>query len=385
MSRTASIRLRLTLLYSGVLFTLAAVLVTSLYIGVKLSLDSTPDLYGDGRATFARQVNEHALAILQTYSFGALAALFVASLVVGWIVAGHVLRPIDRITSVMREIQVTDLSRRIALPGPDDELARLADTFDGMLDRLEAAFVAQRRFIADASHELRNPVGTIRANAALILEGRGDAATQARRIDRAGARMATLVDDLLALARLEAGTSHREQVAVTPLVAELADEFAGTAERHGVRLRLAGTESGSVPGDAGALRRAIANVLDNALRHSPSGAAVHLGAGRVRDWIWIGVRDEGRGIAPADRPHLFERFWRADAARTRDRGGTGLGLAITREIVRSHGGDVAVDSALGGGATFVLWLPVVGGSPHPPPTRLPAFYRLPAPLRQTTN
>ena len=169
----SSIRVRLTLLYSGVLFGVAAILVAGLYFGLALSLRNEPVSQAviveqvpvnDGSQTeaqtfvpakaFEHQVNQRTLRNLRTYSIGALAALFVASLAVGWVIAGRVLAPIAHITSVAREIQARELSRRIELDGPDDELKRLADTFDSMLARLDLAFASQRRFVADASHEL---------------------------------------------------------------------------------------------------------------------------------------------------------------------------------------------------------------------------------------
>lgn len=174
-----SIRVRLTVLYSTVLFGLAALVVFGIYTGVSRSLDSQPvsqspeylpdvlpgtDVEVISLEEFERRVNTRALDKLREYSFTALGLLFIGSLGTGWIVSGRVLRPIGRITGVAREIQATDLSRRIHLRGPNDELRQLADTFDAMLARLDAAFESQRRFIHEASHELRNPLAVIRTN-----------------------------------------------------------------------------------------------------------------------------------------------------------------------------------------------------------------------------
>ncbi|HEY6590398.1 MAG TPA: HAMP domain-containing protein, partial [Actinomycetota bacterium] len=178
-----SIRFRYTLLYSAVLFGLAAVVVAAIYLVLMMSLRNQPYSTGVKQlicvgnecyqpVTFRqleRVVNGRTLKELRNYSFTALGVLFVASLGVGWVVAGRVLRPIGRITSVARDIQATDLSRRIELPGPDDELKQLSDTFDAMLARLDAAFAAQRQFVADASHELRNPLAIIRTNVDVAL------------------------------------------------------------------------------------------------------------------------------------------------------------------------------------------------------------------------
>nr|MBA2384644.1 HAMP domain-containing protein [Actinomycetota bacterium] len=216
-----SIRVRLTLLYSGVLFAVAALVVGSLYLGLSLSLRDEPLTQAairaqvpvnDGGRTeertfvearaFERQVNERTLDNLRRFSLAALGGLFVASLAVAWVIAGRVLAPIARITEVAREIQAAELSRRIALGGPDDELKRLADTFDAMLSRLDVAFASQRRFVADASHELRTPLAIIQTNLELALtEAGGTAESRAAAavvIKRAIHRMARLTDDLLA-------------------------------------------------------------------------------------------------------------------------------------------------------------------------------------------
>ncbi|HEX7134260.1 MAG TPA: HAMP domain-containing sensor histidine kinase, partial [Iamia sp.] len=216
-----SIRFRLTVMYSLVLFGLAAVLVGGLYIAIAARLDdhsmagSRPALVvvpqDDGTTTFEQvktsdlvtfeeQVNRRSLQLLKGYSFSALGLLFVASLGVGWLIAGRVLAPIDRITAVARDIQATDLARRIDLRGPPDELKDLADTFDDMLGRLDDAFQQQRRFIQEASHELRNPLAVIRTNLDVTLDD-PDASPEELRataevVNRSAARMGVLVDDL---------------------------------------------------------------------------------------------------------------------------------------------------------------------------------------------
>src|SRR5918992_1528040 len=180
-----SIRFRYAVMYSAVLFGLAALLVGGLYLGLSMKLRSTPvdpqisfpvqvrmpdgqltqvriDAYG--ASEFRAKINANTLEQLRDFSFVALGVLFVASLGIGWVIAGQVLAPIQRITEVTRDIQATDLARRIQLQGPDDELKQLADTFDDMLGRLQGAFDAQQRFVADASHELRNPLAVIRTN-----------------------------------------------------------------------------------------------------------------------------------------------------------------------------------------------------------------------------
>jgi signal transduction histidine kinase len=370
-----SIRFRYTLLYSAVLFGLAAVVVAAIYLVLLMSLRNQP--VSAGRGTFCRfgecirllslsefeqLVNTRTLAKLRNYSFGALGVLFVASLGVGWVVAGRVLRPIGRITSVARDIQATDLSRRIELPGPDDELKQLADTFDAMLARLDAAFEAQRQFTADASHELRNPLAIIRTNVDVAMADPHADPDDLRHtmavVKRASDRMARLVDDLLALARRQEPTLEHELVDLGVAVAEASDDFVVPAAARDIVLDRAIAPGVVVTGDRDALKRAVANLLDNAVRLAPAGSRIRLATGSEGGRAWIAVADEGPGISTEDQPHVFDRFWRADKARSRADGGTGLGLAIVRQIVEGHGGHVRLQSKVGLGSSFVIWLPV---------------------------
>ena len=391
-----SIRFRYTLLYSAVLFGLAAVLVAAIYLVLLMALRGEPVSagrvckYGEcirlvSLSEFERLVNSQTLTKLRNYSFGALGVLFVASLGVGWVVAGRVLRPIGRITAVARDIQATDLSRRIELPGPEDELKQLADTFDAMLARLDAAFAAQRQFTADASHELRNPLAIIRTNVDVALTDPHADPDDLRHtitvVKRASDRMARLVDDLLALARRQEPTLEHEPVDLGVAVTEASDDFVVPAAARNIVLDRAIAPGVVVTGDRDALKRAVANLLDNAVRLAPAGSRIRLATGSEGDRAWIAVADEGPGIAPEDQPHVFDRFWRADKARSRADGGTGLGLAIVRQIAQSHGGSIRLQSKVGVGSSFVIWLPVTTPSaeaPTQPPGTVPPA-RVPTP------
>jgi signal transduction histidine kinase len=395
-----SARFRITILYSTVLFLIAAALLGTLYFALLQSLQSDEPLYKrygfirierdgnrvlDGRivdaSEFERQVNQHALETLREFSFGALGVLFVVSLGVGWVISGRVLSPIDRITSVANEIQATDLSRRIGLGGPADELKRLADTFDGMLARLDAAFEAQKRFIADASHELRNPLAVMRTNIDVVLADPRASNDELRQVvsvvQRATDRMRRLVDDLLALARLEAPNALRESVDLSVLVTEAAEELRAVAAARDISIVVAAREA-TATGDKEALKRALVNLVDNALGFGPEGSHVVVASGRSDPWAWIAVADEGPGINPEHHERVFERFWRADKSRSRALGGSGLGLAIVRQIAEGHGGAVRVYSTPGEGATFVVWLPSIGEERAPSATEVPRS----APLTQ---
>lgn len=379
-----SARFRMSVLYSTVLFVIAALLVGTLYFALLMSLDDSmvrppqvvgyADMNHDGVLSdseaqlvtgiqgLVRLVNTETLENLRRYSFSALGVLFVVSLGVGWVVSGRTLAPIGRITDVANHIQATDLSQRIELEGPSDELKRLADTFDRMLARLEDAFAMQRRFVADASHELRNPLAIIKTNLDVAL---ADPNVSKEELERAGSvarrateRMALLVDDLFALARLDSRSPVTEDLSLTALAAEVAEEFEALAAQHQLRLRTDFESQVTIEGDKEGLKRAVANLVDNAIRYAPKGSEVVLAAGVDGPWGWVAVKDRGPGIPAEQQDRVFDRFWRADVSRSRDRGGTGLGLAIVRQIVLAHRGVVRLHSEPGRGSTFVLWLPV---------------------------
>lgn len=383
-----SIRFRLALLYSVVLFGLAGLVVVTVYAGLSASLREQtvaprvaarglvqgPDgrwrpvevVPGDYR-DFEREVNARTLDRLRALSLGALGGLFVTSLGVGWVISGRVLRPIDRITAVARDIQAADLSRRIHLEGPEDELKRLADTFDQMLVRLEGAFSAQRQFVADASHELRNPLATLRTNLDLVAgaatpEERGTLIAAAQ---RAAQRMSRLVDDLLVLAREGTPTQQRQPVELADAARHVAEEFEGRASERGVAIRTT-TSPAAITADPDAIRRALANLVDNAVRFAPEGSVVRIDVGRREPWVWMAVSDSGPGLTPDETSHVFDRFWRADDSRARAGGGAGLGLAIVRRIAETHDGAVRIVSEPGRGSVFVLWFPQQPGTGAPP-------------------
>lgn len=378
-----SIRFRYTLLYSAVLFGLAAVVVAAIYLVLLMALRNQPVSAGRGLwcrygecirfvslSEFERLVNSQILTKLRNYSFGALGVLFVASLGVGWVVAGRVLRPIGRITSVAREIQATDLSRRIELPGPDDELKQLADTFDAMLARLDAAFAAQRQFTADASHELRNPLAAIRGYAELTRHSReempGDAAYAMSRVESEADRMSHLVEDLLLLARLDSGPYLDQQpIDLAEVVVNAVSDARAAGPDHVWRLSVP-DEPVVALADRNRMHQVVTNLLANARTHTPPGTSVETGVAVEGGEAVLTVTDDGPGI-PADiQPRVFERFTRADVSRVRTPGAaaggsTGLGLAIVAAVVEAHHGRVAV-SSVPGQTRFTVTLPLAAES-----------------------
>lgn len=377
-----SIRFRLTAIYSLVLFGLAAVVVAGIYLAVarRLHQEAVADqavlnaqvtnnglvILPDQKQTYEfieHGANERALRTLRTYSFAALVVLFLASMGVGWVVAGRVLAPIERITGVARDIQVTDLKRRIGLRGPPDELQRLADTFDAMLGRLDEAFEGQRRFIHEASHELRNPLAVIRTNLDVVIgDPEADVADYRHAVEvvqRSTARMGRLVDDLLVYADRGSPASEQAPVDVSAVVHDVAAEFLVPADAKGLRLLASANPGLWVLGDRDTLRRALANLVANAMRLSPEGSSIRLAADKQDDWVWMACEDDGPGIAEEERDLVFQRFWRGDESAARREGRSGLGLTIVRQIAEGHRGTVRLLPSPSGGSTFVVWLPAL--------------------------
>jgi signal transduction histidine kinase len=376
-----SVRFRIAVLTAAALFAVGGVLVAALHFGISAAVggeQQLSDLYGpslvageDGRlqttdtvvvadaAVLERAANAHTLRTIRNVSLAALGGLFLVSLAVAWLVAGRVLRPLDRIAELAGGIEAASLSRRVALEGPDHELKRLADAFDGMLARLDSAFAMQRRYVAEASHDLRNPLAVIRTNLDVAL-AEEDATAEVLRSHagvalRASDRMAGVVGDLLAVSRLDAPGSLSRQVDLAEVAAEVSDELDALAALRRLRLERRLDLVLRVAGDREALKRAIANLVDNAVRLAPEGTLIELAGVRSNGWVVISVTDEGPGIDPADQPHVFDRFWRGEGSRP----GGGLGLALVKQVAESHGGHVSVRSA-GDGSTFELVIPAVG-------------------------
>lgn len=280
---------------------------------------------------------------------------------VTWLVTRRALRPVEGIRREMAAITASeDLARRVPVPDAHDEVARLARTTNETLTALETSVDRQRRFVADASHELRSPIASLRTQLEV-------GAAHPELLDVPGAvedtvRLQHLAADLLLLARLDAG----ERSAGTRLdLAELARERA--AGRAGVTV----AADGPVPvsGSRGQLARVLANLLDNAARHARERVTVQVR--RTGDRALLTVADDGDGVPVADRERVFERFVRLDAARSRDEGGAGLGLAIARDIATRHDGTLTVRAAPEGGALFELDLPLDGAGPRTPGTDRP--------------
>jgi signal transduction histidine kinase len=285
-----------------------------------------------------------------------------------WLVVGRALRPVERIRRAVTDItdiSAADLTRRVPEPGTDDEIGRLAETMNAMLARLEDAAARQRRFVADASHELRSPLTAIRASLEVGLAHPELAPwpTIAERAVRQAARLEDLISELLVLARSDAGkdAARRQRV---PLAELLADVKAGTAQSRSVAIELDVPADLAVTGDPTELSRVFRNVIDNAMRYARTKVAVT--AREAEDSVRVTVGDDGPGIPVEERERVFDRFVRLDASRGHAAGSTGLGLAIAKAIVAAHEGSIGIDAAPEGGALVVITLP-----PSAPATRAP--------------
>jgi len=285
-----------------------------------------------------------------------------------WFVVGIGLRPLDRMGATAGAIAAGDLSRRVEPATERTEVGRLGLALNGMLAQIEKAFAEReasesrlRRFLADASHELRTPLSSIRGYAELYRMGAAkdtaDTEKSMRRIEEEARRMGVLVEDLLALARMdEVREPVREPVELRGLARDAVDDSRAVAPNRDIELEANGPAT--VLGDHDELRKVIANLMRNAIVHTPAGTPIEVKLSSDNGDAVIEVRDHGPGLPPGTDPaELFERFWRSEPGRRQGPGGAGLGLAIVSAIVAAHGGSVSASNADGGGASFVVRLP----------------------------
>lgn len=268
-----------------------------------------------------------------------------------WVFAGRALKPVETLRLQADDISLTDLHRRLEVPGTGDELQALGTTLNCLLQRLDEALTRQRQFVADAAHELRSPVTAIRSMTEVADHVSG--ASTASTLSVESVRLTRLVDDLLALARIDAEPRHRrERLDLDDIVLE---EITLVRHHAAVGLDTSAVSAGQVRGDRGQLARAVRNVLDNAARYAATGITISLRTSG--SLVVLVVEDDGPGIPEADRHRVRERFTRLDDARTRATGGVGLGLAIVDEVVRLHDGSLSIEDARPG-ARMVITLPL---------------------------
>lgn len=317
----------------------------------------------DGRAVLhvavATDDVSDSVAVLRTSLAIAFPLAVVALGAIIWWIAGRALEPVERIRAEVAAIGETDLSRRVPVPATGDEIASLAGTMNGMLDRIERAVSRLQQFTADASHELRSPLTRIRSEIEVDLARPEDAdliATHTSVLEDVVA-LQEMVDDLLYLARSDAGRQPIGAVSV-----DLDDLILAEADRlrlvAGHTIDVSRVSGGQVVGDRAQLARAVRNLVDNAIRHAASTVTVEVGEDGSH--VLLAVTDDGPGIPPGAGERVFERFTRLDAARSRDEGGSGLGLAIARDVIERHGGRLELDTSYAAGARFLASLPRSG-------------------------
>jgi two-component system, OmpR family, sensor kinase len=324
---------------------------------------------------------ENTLGQVSRYLIFGTALSLVLAAIVGALLARRALRPIDAITRTAGAISRTkDLSRRLNIPNDASEVGQLAVTFNGMLDRIQQLFRTQERLIADVSHELRTPLTTVQGNIELLLRvvtgpESGTPPPPAvvnelmqetlGEVESETARMSTMISDLLLLAQVDSGALQIQStpVEMDTLLLDVYRQARRMAEhRHGagtMEIRLGAEDQAMVLGDRERLRQLLLNLVDNAIKYTPDGGVVTLGLIKEGGWVQVTVTDTGIGISAEDQAYIFDRFYRADKARSRELGGSGLGLSIVQWIAHAHRGRVTVVSAPGQGSTFTLCLPTL--------------------------
>ena len=301
--------------------------------------------------------------------------MLLLSVGIAYVLAGNTFKPVDQLINEVEAI--TDgrsLHRRVPADEADEELSRLAETLNRMIGRLQTSFGALRRFTADASHELKTPLTVVRADVERAMHPNAGTHERMQALEEAMqeiARMSDLVDSLLTLARADEGRFdlHREPLSLEPLIRDVFETALILGEDAGVSVSLPLIEDAVVQGDSTRLRQLFLNLITNAIKYTPRGGHVEMTLSlRNNNEIGFAVRDTGVGIAAADLPHVFDRFWRADRARSRRvvgespdgtrGGGFGLGLAIAQWIAQAHGGTLTAQSRLGRGSIFTVLLPI---------------------------
>ncbi len=390
-----TIRLRLTVLYGVVFLLTGAVLLTIGYALVRHNIGGPDDFRAVLRrlgepvprflpprsgfrhdsavaAAVRAQLRADALHKLLVEYALALGVMTMVSVAAGWLLAGNALRPLRDITATAQRVSGENLGERIALDGPADELKELADTFDSMLERLDAAFGSQRHFVANASHELRTPLAIMRTEVDVALAD-PDASTEELRAMGEGVRESIdrcerLIESLLMLARSEAASGRDAVVDLSALAADCVTDLHARAVEMGVEIR-DDLQPAWTRGEPALLERAIANLVDNGIRHNEQGGFLEIRSRAERDRVSLVVTNGGPRISAADAQMLTEPFRRLE----RRREGFGLGLSIVRSVVEAHGGTTTVIARETGGLEVRLELPA-----SPRPTNVVALQSSPA-------
>jgi signal transduction histidine kinase len=359
-----TVRLKMTLLYAGVVFVAGALLLSVSYVLVRQNLTNPSNLRNlpagnwDYNVAAQHEIAQDALARLRTQYVIALAAMTGLSVVLGWAIAGRMLRPLQRITATAKRVSQDNLDERIGLEGPRDELKELADTFDGMLGRLSGAFASQRRFVANASHELRTPLTVIRTELEVTLADPNATTAELRAMGETvrDATLATerLIQALLTLARSEGGVQRRDPFDLAEAARAALAQMGNEAAARDIATRPT-LDPAPVRGDRRLLERLVANLVENAVRHNRDGGAVEVRTSQVAGRSTVEVRNDGDVIPPEALASLLEPFQRLDRGARGD--GVGLGLSIVRSVAEAHGGSVELRARPAGGLVVRVSLP----------------------------
>lgn len=297
------------------------------------------------------------------FNLWGMAALFLV-LILGtgatWLMAGHVLKPLKELSSAIEEIGGNDLSNRVEIQGRQDEIGRLARSFNHMMDKVSASFERQKRFSASAAHELKTPLATILVNLEVLeLDGKTspDRMEKVLTIVKANTeRMIRLVEDLM---RLTSDKDHEmeEEVELSEVFTITLDELSPLIRKRDLTVSIENTPDISLTGNRVMLYRVMSNLLENAAKYNREHGSISIVTGREDNGVTVKIEDTGIGIPEEALPHIFEPFYRVDQSRSRAVGGAGLGLPLVKDIVEKHGGEVTVKSAAGEGTTFILRFP----------------------------
>ena len=324
-----------------------------------LPLSAQPGTLVIARST--KQIDQALAGLVRTLIIAVPLALALAA-GGGIFLARRALKPVDKIAQTAQKIGEGDLSRRINVY-TKDELGRLAATLNEMIGRLEKAFQRQKQFTSDASHELRTPLAVIEAESTLALQKERPPSDYQRSLEiisQESKQMSSLIGKLLTLARADAGKEQWNftEVDLGKLITNLSTDVEVLCQEKGLSFQLGQPQDLVVKGDEGRLRELFMNLLDNAIRYTSAPGTVSLSFRREGQMAVVAIMDNGIGIPAEDIPFIFERFYRVDKSRSRAEGGSGLGLAICRHIVDVHGGKIEVESQVGAGSTFSVWLPL---------------------------
>ena len=364
------IRFRLTMWTFGLIvlmFTLMIVAVTiaavetfsgaedeARYEAARESIKAVPD------GEWLLENEERFVARFANYTSLVWISLLVLGVIGAYFISGRMVKPVDRITALASNISHTNLAERINHRGPQDELKNLADTFDDMVGRLEAAFDSQKQLIQDASHELRTPIAIAQTNIEVLqLEENPSAEDYENMMEvlsRTLERMKNINDSLLMLS--EESQLEPAEVDIGSLIEETVSDYEAVSAVVSVNLKIENAvDNLTVKGDPIRLKQIVANLVDNGIKYNQSGGSVKVSAKAEKDEVIVEVKDTGFGISEEDLPFVFDRFFRVDKSRSRELGGSGLGLAIVKKIVEDHGGTITIKSVLNEGTAFWIRLP----------------------------